>query len=203
MLEFKELKPEEYGSFYAKSPQRTFLNSLEAMEHLKVRNREIIYFGVKKDGELCAACALSSFAIAKKLFRCFYAQRGFLMDYSDKEELSSVEMSDYYTEDYLERLSISEHDRWMAFLETEGWIPATKEDVYAYRESGISKGRHNCPILKMHPYICEYENLKDLSMDLEGKDTTVYDEELILRIPDILGDKWNVAGKKFTIITLE
>ncbi len=87
MLEFKELKPEEYGSFYAKSPQRTFLNSLEAMEHLKVRNREIIYFGVKKDGELCAACALSSFAIAKKLFRCFYAQRGFLMDYSDKEVL--------------------------------------------------------------------------------------------------------------------
>ena len=52
MLEFKELKPEEYGSFYAKSPQRTFLNSLEAMEHLKVRNRDIIYFGVKKDGEL-------------------------------------------------------------------------------------------------------------------------------------------------------
>lgn len=125
------------------------------------------------------------------------------LDYSDKEELCSVEMSDYYTEDYLERLSISEHDRWMAFLETEGWIPSTKDDVYSYRESGISKGRHNCPILKMHPYICEYEKLKDLSMDLEGKDTTVYDKELILRIPDILGDKWNVAGKKYKILILD
>ena len=90
----------------------------------------------------------------------------------------------------------------MAFLETEGWIPSIKEDVYLYRESGISKGRHNCPILKMHPYICEYEKLKDLSLDLEGKDTTVYDEELILRIPDILGDKWNVAGKEYKIIKL-
>lgn len=124
------------------------------------------------------------------------------LDYSEKEGQDSVELKDNYTEDYLEKLSISEHNRWMAFLETEGWIPSTKEDVYSYRESGISKGRHNCPILKMHPYICEYEKLKDLSMDLEGKDTTVYDKELILRIPDILGDKWNVAEKKYNIFKI-
>ena len=30
----------------------------------------------------------------------------------------------------------------------------------------------------------------------------VYDKELILRIPDILGDKWNVAGKKYQITKL-
>lgn len=124
------------------------------------------------------------------------------LDYGETEDQFSVEMSDHYTEDYLERLSISEHNRWMAFLEMEGWIPSTKEDVYSYRESGISKGRHNCPILKMHPYICEYEKLEELSMDLEGKDTTVYDKELILRIPDILGDKWKVAGKKYKIFKL-
>ena len=125
------------------------------------------------------------------------------LDYCDaNENVSSVEMSAYYTEEHLEELSISEHDRWMAFLETEGWIQATREDVYSYRESGISKGRHNCPILKMHPYICEYEKLKDLSLELEGKDTTVYDKELVLRIPDILGDKWNVSGRKYKIIKI-
>ena len=124
------------------------------------------------------------------------------LDYTDTYDKESVDMSDYYTEQYLEILSMSEHDRWMAFLETEGWEPSTKEEVYSYRESGISKGRHNCPILKKHPYICEYEKLKDLSLDLEGKDTTVYDKELILRIPDILGDKWNVAGKKYQITKL-
>lgn len=125
------------------------------------------------------------------------------LDYTDDTGAEEISLSDYYTEESLEKLSVSEHDRWMAFLETEGWIPSSKEDVYSYRESGISKGRHNCPILKMHPYICEYEKLKDLSLDLEGKDTTVYDKELILRIPDILGDKWNVAGKKYRIIKFD
>lgn len=124
------------------------------------------------------------------------------LDYSEDEEQSTVSMSDYYTEASLEKLAISEHNRWMAFLETEGWMPATREDVRAYRESGISKGRHNCPILKMHPYICEFDRLKELSMELEGKDTTVYDRELILRIPDILGDKWKVAGRKYKIFNL-
>lgn len=111
-------------------------------------------------------------------------------------------LRDAYTEEALESMSIAEHDRWMAFLETEGWIPSEKEEVYAYRNSGISRGRHNCPILKMHPYICEYEKLEALSIELEGKDTTVYDKELIVRIPDILGDKWNVSGKKYKIVRL-
>lgn len=121
------------------------------------------------------------------------------LDYTDREDVEEVDINTFFTDEHLEKMSISEHDRWMAFLETEGWIQSTKEDVYAYKESGISKGRHNCPILKMHPYICAYEELKDLSLEIEGKDTTVYDKELIIRIPDILGDKWKVAGKKFKI----
>lgn len=122
------------------------------------------------------------------------------LDYTDDPDAKEVVLSDYYTEASIEQMSISEHDRWMAFLETEGWIPSVQDEVEAYRTSGISKGRHNCPILKMHPYICEYEKLEALSMDLEGKNTAVYDTELILKIPDILGNKWNVANKKYKII---
>lgn len=125
------------------------------------------------------------------------------LDYSEEKPSETIQLSDYYNEEYLEKLSISEHDRWMAFLESEGWTQSTKKDVMSYQESGISKGRHNCPLLKMHPYICEYEKLKALSMDIEGKDTTIYDRELILRIPDILGDKWNVAEKKYYITKLK
>ncbi len=125
------------------------------------------------------------------------------LDYTDRTDVQTVSLEEYYTDESMRRLAYSEHDRWMAFLETEGWETASKEDVYAYRESGVSKGRHNCPLLKMHPYICAYEALEALSMDLEGKDTTVYDSELILRIPDILGDKWHVAGKTFQIIKLD
>lgn len=122
------------------------------------------------------------------------------LDYTTEDTDQAVTLKDYYTEDVLKQLSISEHDRWMAFLETEGWVPSSKEDVLAYRNSGISRGRHNCPVLKMHPYICEYEKLEALSLELEGKDTRVYDTELIVKIPDILGDKWNIAKKKFNII---
>ena len=121
------------------------------------------------------------------------------LDYTEDENARTENLEEYFTEESLERLAISEHDRWMTFLETEGWTKATKEDVYAYRNSDLSKGRHNCPLLKKHPYICEYEALKELSLELEGKDTTVYDSELIVRIPDILVDKWNVSGKKYKI----
>ena len=124
------------------------------------------------------------------------------LDYTNDPNANEVRPEDFYTEEVLENMSVSEHNRWMAFLETEGWLPAEKNEVIAYRESGISKGRHNCPALKMHPYICAYEELKDLSLELEGKDTTVYDKELIIRIPDILGDKWNSSKKKFKIIKM-
>ena len=124
------------------------------------------------------------------------------LDYAEESQ-EDINLQDYYTEESLDKLAFSEHDRWRAFLESEGWTGAEKSEVEAYRESGISKGRHNCPILKKHPYICEFDKLYDLSMALEGKDTTVYDKELIVRIPDILSDKWNVSGKKYKIIKLE
>lgn len=122
------------------------------------------------------------------------------LDYTMEKTAEEVCLADYLEEELLERLAVSEHRRWMAFLETEGWIPASMEDVEEYRNTGLSRGRHNCPILKMHPYICEYQELKERSLKLEGKDTTVYDKELILRIPDILGDKWQIAGQKYKIV---
>ncbi len=122
------------------------------------------------------------------------------LDYTGDQSAETVRLDDYYTEDALHGMSIAEHNRWMAFLETEGWTKATMEEVLAYRNSGISRGRHNCPILKMHPYICEYEKLKGISLKLEGKDTTLYDREMIKKIPDILNDKWNIAGKRYKIV---
>jgi hypothetical protein len=124
------------------------------------------------------------------------------LDYTEAEDVQEVSLQEYCTKEDLAKMAYCEHSRWMAFLESEGWSVAEREDALAYRNSGISKGRHNCPILKMHPYICDYEKLKDLSLELENKDTTVYDEELIVRIPDILGDKWNVIGKKYKIVKM-
>lgn len=122
------------------------------------------------------------------------------LDYTDDPEAEEIDLTEYLTREALDRLTVAEHDRWMAFLESEGWTGASIEEVNAYKEAGVSKGRHNCPLLKMHPYICGFDELKDRSDRLGLPDSTVYDRELIARIPDILHDKWNVSGKKYKIV---
>lgn len=175
------------------------------------KNVHLAYEEIFSDGELNVNEALkryNAFEVNKRSNRASalhikYKLNLLGLDYTSDENAEPVDFLSFCNEDTLEQFAISEHNRWAAFLESEGWITASEEEVDAYRASGISKGRHNCPLLKMHPYICEYEKLKALSMDLEGKDTTVYDKELILRIPDILADKWNVSGKKNKIIRIK
>lgn len=125
------------------------------------------------------------------------------LDYTDREDVEQVRLKDYFSDDYLDKLTYMEHDRWMAFLRTEGWTTASLEDVKKYKASDLSRGRHNCPIMQMHPYICDFERLKEVSDALGLPDATVYDKELITRIEDILSDKWNIAGKKYRIIKLK
>lgn len=198
-----------FGSLNEVYTYETLVNS--RLENI-AKNVHLAYEEIFSDGEIDVKGALKRyniFEVNKRSNRAAalhirYKLNMLGLDYAEtvEEGTQTIQLKDAYTEEALESMSIAEHDRWMAFLETEGWIPSEKEEVISYRNSGISRGRHNCPILKMHPYICEYEKLKDLSIELEGKDTTVYDRELIVRIPDILGDKWNVSGKKYKIIKL-
>lgn len=125
------------------------------------------------------------------------------LDYTDDPDAVEVDLAQYLNEETLEKLTSAEHDRWMAFLESEGWETSGIDDVKSYQESGISRGRHNCPLLKLHPYICSFEELRERSDALGLPDSTVYDRELIARIPDILHDKWGTAGKKYKIIKFQ
>ena len=122
------------------------------------------------------------------------------LDYTESDEGEEADLSQYLDAETLEQLTRSEHDRWQAFLESEGWVTATVEQSKTYQASGISKGRHQCPLLKMHPYICEYDALAACSEALGLPDSTVYDRELIVRIPEILHDRWGVSGKKYRIV---
>ena len=199
-----------FGSLEEVYTYETLISS--GLENI-AKNVHLAYEEIFSDGEINIKEALKRYNIFEVNKR---ANRGAALhiryklnmlglDYKEivGPEDEELQLRDAYTEAALESMSVAEHNRWMAFLEAEGWLPAEKDEVNAYRNSGISRGRHNCPILKMHPYICEYEKLRDLSVELEGKDTTVYDRELIARIPDILGDKWNVSGKKYKIVRLK
>lgn len=108
------------------------------------------------------------------------------LDYTEDEYCEEVNYLDYLTDEVLEKLTIAEHNRWMAFLRTEGWSGVSVEGVKKYQYTGLSKGRHNCPLLLMHPYLCDFDKLIDVSNELGLPDATVYDRELIRRIPLIL-----------------
>ena len=122
------------------------------------------------------------------------------LDYTDRTDVQETDLQAYFTPERMEIMQRAEHDRWMAFLQTEGWTGASLEQVEAYRAAEISGGTHKCDLMKMHPYIQGFEGLAELSEMLEGKDTTVYDRELIMRIPDILHDHWNISDRTYKII---
>lgn len=125
------------------------------------------------------------------------------LDYTEDADAEEVDFGQYLTAGRLELLTRAEHVRWMRFLQTEGWSTASVDEVNAYKRSGISAGRHNCQILKKHPYICDFDELQERSEALGLPDSTVYDRELIVRIPNILHDRWNVSGKTYKIIKMK
>lgn len=86
----------------------------------------------------------------------------------------------------LYKLMVAEHERWQAFHESEGWRTASIRQVQAYTQAGLSGGTHKCALLQMHPYICDFEDLKSRAELLEKEDSTIYDRTLIENIPAII-----------------
>lgn len=111
------------------------------------------------------------------------------LDYTDDQNAEEVDLNEYLNEKTIDELMIAEHDRWMAFLRTEGWETASLEDVEHYKKGGFSNGKHNCSFLKMHPYTCPFNELLDRSDALNLPDATKYDKELITMIPLIVKNK--------------
>lgn len=177
------------------------------------KNVHLVYEDIFSDGEINVPQALERynvFEVNKQSNRANalhirYKLSLLGLDYTDREDAEAVDFSSLLDEskENLERLTRAEHDRWMAFLESEGWQTASVAQSKAFQRSGLSAGRHNCPLLKLHPYICPYDELRERSDALGLPDSTVYDRELITRIPDILGDRWKVAGKTYKIVRKE
>lgn len=86
-MEFVVLDTQEYDRFARNHPYRNYLNSLYAFEVKRYYGYENHFVGVKKDGELLGAAAISLSPLMK-FYRYAYAQRGFLIDFQDQELLS-------------------------------------------------------------------------------------------------------------------
>lgn len=186
----------------------TFKNITESDLDILSQNVHLVYEDIFSDGPIDVVGALERynlFEVNKNANRAnaLHIRYKLLMlglDFTLGSDGEEVDFKEYLTQEALDRLTLAEHDRWMAFLESEGWVESTIDQANAYKASGISKGRHNCPLLKMHPYICDFDDLKQRSDDLGLPDSTIYDIELIARIPDILHDKWNISGRRYRIV---
>ncbi len=192
------------------------IDELYTVEHLPgsylealAKSTNLVYSDVYSSGDLDVGLALQQYnamnEVSKKSNRANamhirYKLLSLGLDYTDDPEAEAVLLEDYLTPDVLDGLARAEHDRWQVFLESEGWKTPTIEEAIAYRASGISKGRHQCQLLKLHPDLCSYDEIAERCKALGRNDSTVYDAILVSRIQDMLSDRWHVTGKEYKII---
>lgn len=91
-MEFREIDEEEFLQFLNKHPLKNFLQSPNMAKIREKSGQDIYYVGVFKDSVLVAA----TFMAAKSTHfgrKDFYAPRGLLVDYKDKELLAFFTMS--------------------------------------------------------------------------------------------------------------
>lgn len=90
----------------------------------------------------------------------------------------------------LESLAILEHDRWMAFMRTEGYSIATPDEVKVYH-SLDNRISHIHYLAKLHPSLVPWNQLDQISCQIgrimdRAVDFKQSDYDIVRRIPDIL-----------------
>ena len=118
-MQFCVLTRKEYQTFEENHPYRDFMNSVNAMDLKLMNNWQVDYVGVKDDQDkiLCAT-VLTSIPVMK-IFRFYYAQRGFLIDYHNLELLS------FFTKEL------------KSFLKTKKCLYMTADPNVLYKERDI------------------------------------------------------------------
>lgn len=105
---------------------------------------------------------------------------------SERDELAQKLQADIETNVLM--LSLIEHDRWNAFMRSEGWRSASLEQAK-------KAGTHKITRAKMHACLCTWDELDPFAeFDPKFKE---YDEIMIKNIPYLLGlipHKLNISG---------
>ena len=70
----------------------------------------------------------------------------------------------YLSEKTVLDIAKTEHDRWVRWMLSEGWLPASVDDILLYNKEGSEK--HQLYIAKMHPCICDWDELENMENDL-------------------------------------
>lgn len=95
--------------------------------------------------------------------------------------------------DLRRRLAINEHARWNAFMLSEGYQPATAQQMHQYAKT---VGSHKDDLSMLHPCITDWETLDTIESLYnttygKSKEFKKYDKEIVERLPEI----WAVAQR--------
>ena len=90
-------------------------------------------------------------------------------------------------EELRQRLAANEHDRWSAFLLTEGYQSATVEQMHQY---AAAVGSHKDDLSMLHPCITGWDALEELEHTYntaygKNKKFKKYDQEIVEKVPEI------------------
>lgn len=123
----------------------------------------------------------------------------------DEKAFASVEQLNYLanrskgiSEKEYKTIAVWEHDRWVRWMLSRGWLPASAEDAVFAFESGNE--RQQLFVARLHPCICSYEAQKELGNTLKREcgihsDFYSYDMANIKDTKKLLGLEW-LRGKE-------
>ena len=115
-------------------------------------------------------------------------------EFTGEEQIDLEKFSKYLkNEEVLNYLIRNEHNRWMAYMRSNGFQVASPEEVARYHKV---TNHHVNFLAKLHPALVEYDKLKDvekqIGVELENKDKMI-----IEKIPEIVApSKENIQQLK-------
>lgn len=162
-MEFKILSTEEYNAFASSHEYANFLNSIYSKEKIELdSNWKGEFVGVVENGQVMAATLLTYIPLRNK--KCyFYAPRGFLIDYANKELLQ------FFCSSLLKHMK----DLNGLYLKIDPYVPYQQHDM----DGNVVEGGFN-----HQEYI---DNLISLGYEHQGF-TTGYDESVQCRWMSVL-----------------
>lgn len=196
-----DLKP--FGTLKTLFSHSIMFNS--PLEKLAINVHALYESNYKNDDEISLEKILPSFS-KYELFRRSNMANALHIKYklwylglTYTEKQANLIESDYSLSiDDINKLVEVEHMRWVAFQRAEGWKSSTVEETKKYMHTGLND-KHKHPIAKLHPCICDTNQLKTMCNEFDPK-FIEYDTNFIVRIPDILHDKWGLTGETYSII---
>lgn len=147
---------------------------ITSYEKLELKNNLHDYYGKQYNKQSSYAVALS---IPYRLFNCINNVHRILpatWNITNGDTYYNYDILSFFA-DKLKHLSEKsilsvakwEHDRWVRWMLSEGWMPASVDEILLYNEQGSEK--HQLHIAKMHPCICDWDELENMEKDLAAE----------------------------------